>query len=201
MGDKELKAHAIIHTCAITSAIAAGAYSAIPVVGPLGIIVGLDTAFLTPLTIGMVIYIGKLFGHSYSFSTVMAGVGQVVGMVLGLTILRGVLSIIPGVGSIANAAITFSLQETIGWGAFMLLDSGGDIQNLGQYIKSNKDDINEKVKREKKNKEEVERLIKNLPPEKKQRYDLLIKKISDPGLSEKERANAMEESIKLLMEE
>ena len=112
MGDKELKAHAIIHTCAITSAIAAGAYSAIPVVGPLGIIVGLDTAFLTPLTIGMVIYIGKLFGHSYSFSTIMAGVSQVVGMVLGLNILRGVLSIIPGAGSIANAAITFSLQET-----------------------------------------------------------------------------------------
>ena len=83
----------------------------------------------------------------------------------------------------------------------MLLDSGGDIQNLREYIKSNKDDINEKVKREKKNKEEVERLIKNLPPEKKQRYDLLIKKFSDQSISEKERAEAMEESLKLLMEE
>ncbi len=57
----------IIHTCAVASAVAAGAWAVIPVVGSLGIVFGLDTAFLTPMTLGMVIYIGKLHGHSYTF--------------------------------------------------------------------------------------------------------------------------------------
>jgi uncharacterized protein (DUF697 family) len=100
MASKAIKANIAIHTCAATSAVAAGAWASIPVVGPLGIVFGLDTFFLTPLTIGMVVYIGKLHGHSYKYSSLMAGVGQVVGMVLGINIARAIASIFTGVGTV-----------------------------------------------------------------------------------------------------
>jgi len=67
MDDKIIKVNVNIHSLAATSAVA-GVWASIPVVGPLRIVFGLDTFFLTPLTVGMVIYIGKLFGHSYKFS-------------------------------------------------------------------------------------------------------------------------------------
>lgn len=204
MASNALKANIIIHSCAITSAVAAGAWASIPIIGPFGIIVGLDTLFLTPLTIGMVIYIGKLFGHSYKYSSLMASVGQIIGMVLGIQIARGLLSLVPILGTGINATVAFGLQETIGWGAFLLLDKGGDIKDLMEFIKGNKNVIKNKVKEEKKNAEKIKQKINTLPPADKLRYDSLtdqinklIKKLSDKNITDNEKDSIQELIIKL----
>jgi len=104
MTAKVLKANIAIHTCAVVSAVAAGAWSSIPMIGFLGIVFGVDTVFLTPMTIGMVIYIGRLHGRSYQEADLYAGVGQVIGMILGINVARAISSLVPGWGTALNAS-------------------------------------------------------------------------------------------------
>jgi len=176
MAGKLVKANIAIHTCAVTSAVAAGAWSLIPIVGAVGIIVGLDTIFLTPMTIGMVIYIGKLHGQTFTYSSMAAGLGQFIGMVLGVNIARSLATIVPGWGTVLNATIAAGLQETIGWGAYLLLEDGGDIKNLKEYIQSNRGDINKTKEEQSKNSQKIKSAIKKLSEDNRKRYFYLKNK-------------------------
>ncbi len=200
MASKALKANIVIHTCAVTSAVAAGAWASIPLIGAFGIIFGLDTLFLTPMTIGMVIYIGKLHGHSYKYAELMAGVGQVIGMVLGINVARALAALVPGWGTGLNAAIAFGLQETIGWGAYLLLERGGKIENLGEFIRDNEDDIKKTIKQEKANAEKVEQAISHLPPDKKAEYDNLKSQFERKNLSKAQKIEIQEKMIRIVEE-
>ena len=200
MASKTLKANVAIHTCAATSAIAAGAWASIPIIGAAGIILGADTLFLTPMTIGMVIYIGKLHGHTYTYSSVMAGVGQVVGMVLGVNIARGLTALIPGWGTGVNAVVAAGLQETIGWGAYMLLEEGGDIDDLTDFVKNRRADIDARSEQEKHNEENIKKAIEDLPPEKQKRYQYLEEQMKRKDVSDAKKAEYQEEMIAIVDE-
>lgn len=200
MSKKVLKANIAIHTCATTSAVAAGAWASIPIIGAAGIVLGADTLFLTPMTIGMVIYVGKLHGHTFTYSSVMAGVGQVVGMVLGVNVARGLASLIPGVGTGINAVVAAGLQETIGWGAYLLLEEGGNIDDLGDFIKHRRTDIDERKEKEKRNAEKVKRAIEALPDDKKRRYRYLEEQMKRKDVSNSKKAEYQEEMIKIIDE-
>lgn len=193
-----LKANIAIHTCASVSAVAAGAWASIPVVGAAGIILGADTLFLTPLTIGMVIYIGKLHGHTFTYSSIMAGVGQVIGMVLGVNAARALTALLPGWGTGVNAVLAAGLQETIGWGAYMLLEEGGDINELGDFIKNRRDDIDAMKEKESKNAEKIRRAIENLPEDQRRRYNYLEEQIKRKDISDSGKASYQEEMIQIL---
>jgi len=198
MAGKVLKANIAIHTCASVSAVAAGAWASIPVVGAAGIILGADTLFLTPLTIGMVIYIGKLHGHTFTYSSIMAGVGQVIGMVLGVNAARALTALLPGWGTGVNAVLAAGLQETIGWGAYMLLEEGGDINELGDFIKNRRDDIDAMKEKESKNAEKIRRAIENLPEDQRRRYNYLEEQIKRKDISDSGKASYQEEMIQIL---
>lgn len=200
MASKAFKANVAIHTCAATSAVAAGAWASIPIVGAAGIILGADTFFLTPMTIGMVIYIGKLHGHTFTYASMMAGVGQVVGMVLGVNIARGLAALIPGLGTGINAVVAAGLQETIGWGAYMLLEEGGEIDNLADFVKSRRFDIDARSEQEKRNEEKIKNAIEDLPPEKKKRYRYLEEQMKRKDVSDATKAEYQEEMIAIVAE-
>jgi uncharacterized protein (DUF697 family) len=119
-------AHLIIHSCAAASATAAGAWSAIPFAGPFSMMVGADTPVLASITAGMVVSLGKLFGQSLTKGAAMGVVGNLLGLVFGVNIARGLMSLIPGAGTMINAATTATLQETIGWAFFYIFDEGKD---------------------------------------------------------------------------
>jgi len=199
MVGKVLKANIAIHTCATVSAIAAGAWASIPIVGAAGIILGADTLFLTPMTIGMVIYIGKLHGQTFTYSSIMAGVGQVIGMALGVTAARALTALLPGWGTGVNAVLAAGLQETIGWGAYMLLEEGGDINELGDFIKNRRDDIDAKQQQESKNAENIKRAIDNLPEDKRRRYNYLEEQMKK-NISDSAKAGCQEEMIQIIDE-
>jgi len=135
-------AHLIIHGVAAASATAAGAWASIPIVGPFSIIVGADTPVLASLTAGMVVSLGKLFGHSYTKGAVMGVVGNLVGLVFGVNIARGLAAIIPGPGTAINAGTAATLQEAIGWAFYTIFKEGRDPLNMSA------EEIFEYVKRE-----------------------------------------------------
>ncbi len=56
----------------------------------------------------------------------MGVVGNLIGLVFGVNIARGLASLLPGAGSAINAATTASLQEAIGWAFFYIFDEGKD---------------------------------------------------------------------------
>ena len=141
MSEKDTKksAHLIIHGVAAASATAAGAWSSVPIVGPFSIIVGADTPVLASLTAGMVISLGNLFGHNYTEGAVMGVVGNLVGLVFGVNIARGLAALIPGVGAVANAGTAAALQEAIGWAFYTIFKEGKDptkmsLEDIYEYV-------------------------------------------------------------------
>lgn len=141
--DRKTSAHLIIHGVATASAAAAGTWSSIPILGPFSIMVGADTPVLASLTAGMVVSLGQLFGHSYSEGSVMAVVGNLIGLVFGVNIARGLAAFIPGAGGAINAGTAFALQECIGWAFYTIFKEGRDpvqmsAQEIFEYVKREK---------------------------------------------------------------
>ncbi|MEA5414508.1 hypothetical protein [Synechococcus sp. BA-132 BA5] len=196
--NKALKANIMIHACAAASAVAAGAWASIPIVGPIGIIFGADTLFLTPLTIGMVVYIARLHGQSLKEAEISAGLGQVFAMILGVNAARALSAIFPGVGTTINAVIAFSLQETVGWGAYLLLERGGDIKDLHKFIGSNKATIEKMKEMQKAEAERIQLAISSLPADRKAEYEVLKSRFSQKNLSSSEKIETQERMSKII---
>lgn len=185
--DQKTKANIIIHSYAIGAATWSALTAAIPVIGPgLG-----DTAGLTAITIAMTYSLAALFGKKleegvmWSFGTV------ILGTVFGVSLLRAAISIFPGIGSAANATITFSLHEAIGWGLYLIFEAGGDPTKMSK--KELKEFINRGKIMAKEEKENYEKMMNSLPPEKRNKVEQLQKKLADKNLSENDRARIMEE--------
>ena len=184
--DRKSKANIIIHSYAVGAATWSALTAAIPIIGPgLG-----DTAGLTAITIAMTYSLAALFGKKFEEGVMWAFGTVVLGTVFGVSLLRAAISIFPGVGSVANATITFSLHEAIGWGLYLIFESGGDlptsVKELKAYIKRGK----VKAKEEKEN---YERMMSTLPPDIRDKVERLQKKLADKHLSDSDREKIMEE--------
>jgi len=121
-------AHQIIHGCTVASAAAAGAWASVPILGPFGM--GADTPVLASLTAGMIVGLGELFGHPITQKSALAVAANLFGLVFGTQLARGLASLIPGVGTVANAAAVYNLQEAIGWAIFYAFDEGLSPESL-----------------------------------------------------------------------
>lgn len=84
-----------------------------------------DTAILTALTIGMIVWIGKVYGLEIAkaegiLRTILAySAGPV-----GLYVASKLLFWLPGLGNWSNAVTTVTITETIGWACIVLFSSG-----------------------------------------------------------------------------
>jgi DNA-binding ferritin-like protein (Dps family) len=83
----------------------------------------------------------------------------------------------------------------------MLLEEGGDIADLGNFIKNRGSDIEAKKKQEKAKSEEIKKKIENLPPDKKQRYRDLESQLKKQGISAEKKAEIQEEMINIVESE
>lgn len=185
------RAGIIIHSSSAAAALLAGTVATVPVFGPLGIIFGLDTPAITGISVGMVVALGKLFGRKYTTSAVVVSVTQLTGFVFGVSLMRGVIGIVPAVGSFINAGLIFTVTEIVGWTTFLVFEDGKDITNLDQkglraYILKGKKRA-EQEKRKRKN------LMSSLPPHVRLHYDHLTRKLTSEKLEESERLAILEE--------
>jgi uncharacterized protein (DUF697 family) len=190
------RAGVIIHSCSAASALLVGTVATVPVFGPLGIIFGLDYPALTAISIGMVVSLGKLFGRNYTTGAVMAAVTQLTGFVFGVSLMRGVVGIVPVVGAAINAGLVFTVTEILGWTTFLIFEEGRDI------TKMNKSKLKSYVKKGKKRAEQErltrEALFAKLPPHVKAQYDYLTKKLANEKATDQERQVILNEIDQLL---
>jgi uncharacterized protein (DUF697 family) len=184
--DKLISVHIIVHASSTAAAIVAGAAANIPIIGPMAA----GTVLLTGITATMVIAIGDLFGHSFETGAIVGLAGQIIGMTLGTSLVKTALSIVPGIGAISNAAVTFGVTESIGWAAYLIFREGKDITTLGKAeLKAYMDKgqaFAGKAKGEL-------AWLDNLPPHIRAQYDYLTKKLTNPDLGDNERRTILQE--------
>jgi uncharacterized protein (DUF697 family) len=189
--DKLLAVHLIIHASATAAAIVAGAAATVPIIGPMAA----GSVVLTGITAGMVIAIGDQFGQNFETGAIFGMVGQVLGMTFGASIIRTALSIIPGVGTVSNAVVTFGVTESIGWAAYLIFREGKDITALGQDELKRYMDKGGKYAAEAKGELAW---LNNLPPHVKAQYDYLTNKLASTDLGDSDRQAVFQEIEKLI---
>ena len=108
---KREDASAIIHTAAALCAAAAGALAQ-------GATVGADTPALIAIQTRMVKELAGLFNHEIVMDDVLNYLIIKPGEYVGVQGAKALLGIFPGIGNLANAAITFSHTEALGWAAY-----------------------------------------------------------------------------------
>lgn len=184
--DKVLSAHIIIHASSTAAAIVAGAAANIPIIGPLAV----GNVMLTGITTAMVIAVGDLYNYSFQTGAVLGFAGQILGMTLGASLLKTAFSLIPGVGTVSNAVLTFGVTESLGWGAYLIFREGKDITLLGQdELKSYMD----QGKSFAANAKAEFAWLDHLPPHVKAQYDYLTRKLTDANLGDAERKQVFQE--------
>jgi uncharacterized protein (DUF697 family) len=184
--EKLVSVHIIVHASATASAIVAGTAANIPIIGPMAA----GTVLLTGITATMVIAIGDLFGYSFETGAIVGLAGQILGMTLGASLVKTALSIIPGVGAVSNAVVTFGVTESIGWAAYLIFRDGKDIMKLGQAeLKSYMDKGQAYAEQAK----SQLAWLGALPPHVKVQYDYLTKKLTNPDLGDNERRSILQE--------
>jgi uncharacterized protein (DUF697 family) len=109
------KADMVIHAAAAAAGAASAALAQ-------GAIFGADTPVLTAIHVGMVHSLGEIFGQDVDKQAAIALLGVAAGAGIGLAAARGVLGLVPWLGNAANAAISASYTEALGWWCFSYFD-------------------------------------------------------------------------------
>jgi uncharacterized protein (DUF697 family) len=179
--DLTFRANIIIHGFAVAAAGCSALTATVPFLGPL---MG-DTIGLTAITVAMTMSLANLFGKTFEKGALMSLSSVLIGMFLGVNLLKGVTSFIPGAGSLANAGITLALHEAIGWGLFLILERGGDPTKMSK--KELKEAIDKGKERAKREKENYEKALNNIPEEERDEIKRLQKKMADKKISPEEK--------------
>ncbi len=98
--------HAIIHTA---SAAAAGVGTGLAQI-PLS-----DTAVITPIQIGMIMALGKVFDLEITESMAKAGIASATAAGLGRAASQVLIGWVPGIGNAINASTAAAFTEGLGW--------------------------------------------------------------------------------------
>lgn len=104
--EQTIKCNMIIHAASI----AAGAVGAGLAQVPCG-----DNAIITPIQIGMIISLGKVFNRQVSESAAMSSILSITAYTIGRGASQVLIGWIPGAGNLTNAATAASITEAIGW--------------------------------------------------------------------------------------
>ena len=185
MSDKSanltLRANIIIHGFAAAAAATSALTATVPFLGPL---MG-DTIGLTAITIAMTMSLASLFDRKFEEGALWSFAAVILGMIFGTTLLRGFISLVPGAGSLANATITFTLHEGIGWALFLIFERGGDPTKMSRA--ELKVAIKEGKIKAKQEKEAYEQALNKLPPEARLEVEQLQKKMAEKNISPNEK--------------
>ena len=115
---KRSQAKRIIRNAAIASSTAAGATAQVAAFGA-------DTALTLPIIIDMIKKLENLFQRKRDNDAALR-VARIF-LESGAVTSKSVLGFVPVLGNFANAAITYSLAETIGWVVYEIFNNGEDL--------------------------------------------------------------------------
>lgn len=106
--DQKQKCHTIIYGAAVAAGGAGSGLAQVPMA---------DSAVITPIQIGMIIALGKVFDQKITKSAANAILSGMVASFAGRTASQLLVGWLPLVGSAVNAATAASLTELVGWNA------------------------------------------------------------------------------------
>ena len=174
------RSHLVIHSCAIGAAGWSALWGAIPVGG-----ITPDTAGLIAICQVMGGLLARIFDMSYalSFASLAAAAGQYFAGALIIKVLAG---LIPVFGSAVNGVVSFATVEIVGWGLYLILDDGKDLNTLS------KKEIVEYLERGKKMRTDLSESgqfawMNSLPSETKKELDELSKEMTNSKTSYQRR--------------
>ena len=144
------EARSIIRKASTSAAVTSGAMAQ-------GSILALDTPVLISIHVGMVAALGALFGKKVNHANAMAILGAAAGVGIGVAGVKAVSGVIPIVGNLTNAAVSFSYTESLGWFCFNYFKdtlakneamsnfyiSGGQIGAVGDNSQSHNNTFNQ----------------------------------------------------------
>ena len=111
INNRKEKATEIIRNTATAAAVTSAALAQ-------GAIIGADIPALTALHIDMIRSLAELFNLGLNDEDLLARLGTLSGVSMGATSAKALLGWFPGVGNLANATITFTHTEALGWAAY-----------------------------------------------------------------------------------
>lgn len=109
--DQKVKCNTIIHSASVAAGGVGTGLAQIPLA---------DNAVITPIQIGMIIALGKVFNQDISKTAAKAILGGATASFAGRGISQVLVGWIPGVGNVINTATAAAVTEAIGW---MAVDS------------------------------------------------------------------------------
>lgn len=177
MDEKKRMSGMMIHGFAVAHALTA-ALLAQTLVG--------DEAALTALTVAMIIAVAKLNGADWDSGAALAFLGVFIGGYLGVRGATFLVKWIPGIGNAANAAVTFTTTEVLGWATYLFIKKGkGDPRAMTQ---AEKDSLWQEA-RDMREKEEAEskRLYESMSEEDKKEYKDIMSQLREKNLPENTR--------------
>lgn len=172
--DSKLMNSAIV----INGVAAAEAVSAISLNGSL---LG-DEAAITALTAGMIMGLGKIHNKNNSLNKILGWLVPNVGLFLGSRVAAMTVKWLPVVGGAANATISFTTTQVIGWTVYLIYKDNKDLDEVGS-----KELHVYKRRAQNMNKPDVEQWFKKMPKDKVTEYKSMVEKLGQDGLSEEEQ--------------
>lgn len=100
------KCRKIIHGSTVAVSSIAGGLAQVPLA---------DSAAIAPIQIGMIVALANVFNINISKSSAGAVLANKVAEYLGKAAVKTTLRFIPGAGNVANAVISASITEKMGW--------------------------------------------------------------------------------------
>jgi uncharacterized protein (DUF697 family) len=141
-----------------------------------------DDAAVTALTAGMILGLGKVHNKNYSMNKVLGWLVPNVGLFLGSRLAAMTVKWIPVIGGAANATISFTTTQVIGWTVYLIFKDNKDLDQVGS-----KELHIYKRRAQNMKKPDVEQWFKNMPKEKVSEYKSMVEKLGQDGLSQKEQ--------------
>ncbi len=104
--EQMIKCNAIIHGASVSAGAAGTGLAQIPLA---------DSAIITPIQIGMIVALGKVFNQEISKSAAKAILAGMAAAFAGRGISQVLVGWIPGVGNAINATTAATITEAVGW--------------------------------------------------------------------------------------
>lgn len=171
--DQKQKCHTIIHGAAVAAGGAGSGLAQVPMA---------DSAIITPIQIGMIIALGKVFDQKITKSAANAILSGMVASFAGRTASQLLVGWLPFVGNAINATTAASLTELVGWNA------------AEQFYKNQLNSINSEVY----DSEEQAQIESESPDENADRYHQLEKRAKEFLCGRKSKQENREEYDALL---
>lgn len=182
MEEKKRATGMMIHGFAVAHALTAGVLAQT--------LVG-DEAALTALTVAMIIAVAKVNGVKWGSGAALSFFGLFVGGYMSLRGTAFLFKWIPGIGNVANAGLTFTSTEIVGWAVYLFIKKGKtDPQSITKEEK--KALWNEAKDMREKEEDESRRLYHSMGEADEEEYKSIMKQLRSKELTEEQRDELVE---------